>query len=86
LLAILANNDDKATLSQFPSLNENRKVQWEVEDVRNSAKLFSSFSHDLIENMKEEELTYHYHEWAVAIQTYQQSSSFQSMVKILSKD
>jgi len=57
-----------------------------VEDVKNSAKLFSAFSHDLIANMQDEELTYHYHEWAVAVQTYQQSPSFQAMVKILSKD
>jgi len=48
--------------------------------------MFSSFDNELISDMKDEELTYHYHEWAVTLDTYTQSEAFQSMVKIISTD
>ena len=67
------------------SLNENRKVNWEL-DAFTETKLFSLFTQELISKMGNEDVTYHYHEWSISLETYLNSTHFSSVMKLISTD
>ena len=65
---MLSAQDDHSVLADIEMIDENRKVEWTIEEdsvtnfgINRDNKLFSNFSSMLIQKMTNESLTFHYH-------------------------
>lgn len=65
---------------------ENRKVEWAVDNVQNSSRLFSQFDDHLLRKMSQEAYALHMHEYSIYYETYEKSDSFKNFFKVLATD
>jgi hypothetical protein len=88
-LSTLASRDKKDLLQVLSRDNVQRKVTWQwnsTEEIHRESRWFKEFEPSLLNHMKNEEITFHYHTYGVSLEDYQSIQSLQSFFKLISTD